>query len=304
MFELIRVFNQVVESGSFSQAANALSMAPSSVARNIDNLEAKLQTTLFKRSTRQLVLTDEGRYFHHQALSLVEEADALVNQMKQSPSQPQGLLRISAFESFGNVFLAPLIPMFLAQYPKVQIELELDNHVVDLNSDNIDLAIRIGTPKDSRLKARKLLTNRTVLVASPQYLKANLAITEPNDLSGHNCLLISQQRQKCHWYFSRENERHKVQVTGNFSSRGGSPILQGALHGSGVLLLSDWMVAPYLKQGTLINILPQWQVSYGEKRSDEIYALYKPSHYPKPHIRAFIDFIVQHLDSIDGLTGE
>jgi len=304
MFELIRVFNQVVESGSFSQAANALSMAPSSVARNIDSLEAKLQTTLFKRSTRKLVLTEEGDYFHRQAISLMEDADALVNQMKQSPDQPQGLLRISAFESFGNVFLAPLIPTFLARYPDVQIELELDNHVVDLNSDNIDLAIRIGTPKDSRLKARKLLTNRTVLVASPQYVSTQPSITQPDDLTEHNCLLISQQRQICHWYFRRDSETHKVQVNGNFSSRGGSPILQGALQGSGVLLLSDWMVNPYLKQGSLIKVLPEWQVSYGEKRSQEIYALYKHSLYPKPHIRAFIDFILEHLDSIDGSADE
>lgn len=304
MFELIRIFNQVVESGSFSQAAQALSMAPSSVARNIDSLESKLQTTLFKRSTRQLVLTDEGEYFHRQAMTLIEDADTLVNQMRQSPSQPSGLLRISAFESFGNVFLATLIPKFLARYPSVRVELELDNNVIDLNSDNVDLAIRIGTPKDSRLKARKLLTNRTLLVASPHYLQTQPPIQQPHDLAEHNCLLISQQRQRCHWYFSRKKETQKIQVSGNFSSRGGSPILQGALQNSGVLLLSDWMVKPYLKEGRLVEVLPEWRASYGENRSDEIYALYKHSHYPKPQIRAFIDFILQHLTMIDGSAEE
>lgn len=304
MLELIRVFNQVVESGSFSQAANALSVAPSSVARNIDSLESKLQTTLFKRSTRQLVLTDEGEYFHRQSMTLMEDADALVSQMRQSPSQPSGLLRISAFESFGNVFLAPLMPKFLAQYPSVRVELELDNNVVDLNSDNVDLAIRIGTPKDSRLKARKLLTNHPLLVASPHYLQAQPTIQHPNDLAEHNCLLISQQRQRCHWFFRRDKESHKVQVSGNFSSRGGSPILHGALQDGGVLLLSDWMVKPYLKDGSLVQVLPEWRASYGENRSDEIYALYKQSHYPKPHIRAFIDFILAHLDTIDDLAGQ
>ncbi|MGD8122378.1 LysR substrate-binding domain-containing protein [Vibrio sp. TRT 2004] len=298
MLDLIRIFNQVVESGSFSQASSVLNMAPSSVARNIDNLEAQLKTTLFRRSTRQLLLTEEGQYFHQQALPLLDNANTLVEEMKKTHRQPEGLLRISAFESFGNIFLAPLIPKFLQQYPKVKVELELDNKVVDLNSENIDIAIRIGSPKDSRLRARKLMTNQTLLVASPDYLNNHPEITAPEDLTDHNCLLISQKRQRSHWHFQCGKLKKQVMVTGNLSSRGGSPVLWGALQGTGVLLLSDWMVKPYLQQGRLVHLLPEWHASYGENRSGEIYALYKTTQYPKPHIRAFIDFILNNLDQI------
>ncbi|EDQ00198.1 LysR family transcriptional regulator [Shewanella benthica] len=163
MLEQIKVFHQVVDSGSFSQAAQVLHMAPSSIARNIDNLEAQLKTTLFKRSTRQLILTEEGRYFYQQSGKLVENADILLAEMRGTQDTPQGLLRISVFESFGNLCLAPIIPEFLQMYPDVQIDLDLDNKLVDLHSDNVDLAIRIGVPQDSGLKARKLLENRTVV---------------------------------------------------------------------------------------------------------------------------------------------
>lgn len=147
MLELLKVFDQVVESGSFSQAGRALNMAPSSVARNIDSLENRIKTTLFKRSTRQLILTEEGQYFYQQSSKILRDSDNLLAEMRGNHGVPEGILRISVFESFGNLCLTPLIPEFLERYPKIQIELELDNKLVDLNSDNVDMAIRIGTHK-------------------------------------------------------------------------------------------------------------------------------------------------------------
>ncbi|WP_076408061.1 LysR family transcriptional regulator [Shewanella sp. UCD-KL12] len=292
MLELIKVFHQVVESGSFSQAGKSLHMAPSSIARNIDSLEAQLTSTLFKRSTRQLSLTEEGSYFYKQSLKLVIDADTLQAEMRGARDTPQGMLRISVFESFGNLCIAPIIPEFLQLYPEVQVELELDNKLVDLHRDNIDLAIRIGVPQDSGLKARKLLTNRTLLTASPNYLKQHNPIVQPNDLHQHNCLLISQQRQINHWFFNRGKTKQKVSVNGNFISKGGSPLMTAALKGGGVLLLSEWMVRPYLDSGELVEVLPQWTVNHWEGGSGEIFAIYKAAQYPKPHIRAFLDFLI------------
>ncbi|MCW8346849.1 LysR family transcriptional regulator [Vibrio sp. ZSDZ65] len=298
MLELIKVFDQVVESGSFSQASKALNMAPSSVARNIDNLEARIKTTLFKRSTRQLILTEEGQYFYQQASQLLHDSNKLLAEMRGNHGVPEGMLRISVFESFGNLCLTPLIPEFLERYPKIHIELELDNNVVDLHSDNIDIAIRIGTPQDSRLKARHLLTNYTSLVASPSYIKQHAPIEKPDDLQDHNCLLISHERQRHYWHFSKKSVNKKVSVKGNLISKGGSPLLYAALQGSGVLLLSDWMLKPYLENNQLVKLLPIWTATHGEQSSGEIFAIYKSTQYPKPHIRAFIDFLVEKLQSM------
>lgn len=295
MLELLKVFDQVVESGSFSQAGRALNMAPSSVARNIDSLENRIKTTLFKRSTRQLILTEEGHYFYQQSSKILRDSDNLLAEMRGNHGVPEGILRISVFESFGNLCLTPLIPEFLERYPKIQIELELDNKLVDLNSDNVDMAIRIGTPQDSRLKARHLLTNYTALVASPAYINTHSPITQPEDLQRHNCLLISHERQRNYWYFHQKSTTRKVMVAGNLISKGGSPLLCAALQGTGVLLLSKWMLKPYLENGQLVELLPSWTATHGELGSGEIFAIYKNTQYPKPHLRVFLDFLLEKL---------
>ncbi|EHT4939436.1 HTH-type transcriptional regulator DmlR [Vibrio vulnificus] len=295
MLELLKVFDQVVESGSFSQAGRALNMAPSSVARNIDSLENRIKTTLFKRSTRQLILTEEGQYFYQQSSKILRDSDNLLAEMRGNHGVPEGILRISVFESFGNLCLTPLIPEFLKRYPKIQIELELDNKLVDLNSDNVDMAIRIGTPQDSRLKARHLLTNYTALVASPAYINTHSPITQPEDLQQHNCLLISHERQRNYWYFRQKSSTRKVMVAGNLISKGGSPLLCAALQGTGVLLLSKWMLKPYLESGQLVELLPSWTATHGELGSGEIFAIYKNTQYPKPHLRVFLDFLLEKL---------
>ncbi|EGR7951869.1 LysR family transcriptional regulator [Vibrio vulnificus] len=295
MLELLKVFDQVVESGSFSQAGRALNMAPSSVARNIDSLENRIKTTLFKRSTRQLILTEEGHYFYQQSSKILRDSDNLLAEMRGNHGVPEGILRISVFESFGNLCLTPLIPEFLERYPKIQIELELDNKLVDLNSDNVDMAIRIGTPQDSRLKARHLLTNYTALVASPAYINTHSPITQPEDLQQHNCLLISHERQRNYWYFRQKSITRKVMVAGNLISKGGSPLLCAALQGTGVLLLSKWMLKPYLESGQLVELLPFWTATHGELGSGEIFAIYKNTQYPKPHLRVFLDFLLEKL---------
>ncbi|HAS6296503.1 TPA: LysR family transcriptional regulator [Vibrio vulnificus] len=295
MLELLKVFDQVVESGSFSQAGRALNMAPSSVARNIDSLENRIKTTLFKRSTRQLILTEEGQYFYQQSSKILRDSDNLLAEMRGNHGVPEGILRISVFESFGNLCLTPFIPEFLERYPKIQIELELDNKLVDLNSDNVDMAIRIGTPQDSRLKARHLLTNYTALVASPAYINTHSPITQPEDLQQHNCLLISHERQRNYWYFRQKSITRKVMVAGNLISKGGSPLLCAALQGTGVLLLSKWMLKSYLESGQLVELLPSWTATHGELGSGEIFAIYKNTQYPKPHLRVFLDFLLEKL---------
>ncbi|OZS44443.1 LysR family transcriptional regulator [Photobacterium sanguinicancri] len=297
MLNQIRILAQVVESGSFSKAGLALNMAPSSISRSIDSLEHTLQSTLFRRSTRSVSLTEEGEYFYQESIKLLFDANKLISEMKGDRAEPQGMLRISVFESFGNLVLAPLLPRFLAQYPKVKVEIDLDNHMVDLHSENIDIAIRIGTPQDSNLKARKLMPNLTSLVATPEYLAAHPEIKQPEDLQHHNCLLISHARQRNYFYFSNDTEQRRVPVSGNLASRGGSPLLSAALCGSGVLLLSTWMVEPYLKSQQLVEVLPIWTARSSEHDSGEIFAVYKGMEYPKPHIRAWLDFLVKELTS-------
>lgn len=295
MLNFIRVFIKVTEAGSFSKAGEVLNMAPSSVARNIDNLEQELNVTLFKRSTRKLVLTEEGQQFLGGAEKLLFDADELKASMNQVNQAPEGVLRISAFESFGRLVVSPLLPEFLARYPGIKVEINLDNQLVDLSRDNVDLGIRVGQPVDSSLRARKLLKNKTWICASPEYFERHPRPETPEDLKDHNCFILCQDRQRYYWHFKRNKETAKIQVQGNLSSKGGTPLLEAAIHGGGIVQMSQWMLLDYVIDGKLEICLPDWQSSLQEGSNGEVYAVYLGNKYMRPAVRVFIDYLVEKL---------
>ena len=297
MLNSIRIFVKVAEKGNFSRAAAVLSMAPSSITRSIDKLEVELGVTLFKRSTRQLILTEKGAVFLQGASRLLADADILLSSVRQVSQEPEGVIRVSVFESFGRMHVSSLLPKFLNQYPKVKIEIELDNRVVDLGAENVDLAIRIGKPADSGLKARVLLSNHTLVCASPDYLRHHGKPQDPDDLSHHNCLLLNQDRQRTLWHFKKGRSIRKVHVQGNLASRGGTPLLEAALSGVGVVQLSNWMVSDDVKQGRLVVCLPDWESFLNEESSGEVYVVYQNNKFPNPIIRLLIDYLVENTHS-------
>ena len=295
MLEAIKTFTAVVECGSFSAAARALGISPSAVSRQIDNLESQLAAKLLQRSTRQLVLTEAGQRFLEGARLLLADCNNLIASVQPAQQVIQGNLRISVFESFGRRQLCPLIADFLSLHPEVNVEVLLDNQVADLYRDKIDLAVRIGRPADSRLKARKLLSNRMRVCASPEYLAQHAPISQPQQLREHNCLALGQPRQLTWWHFARHGEQEKVLVKGNLHSVGGTPLLAGALRGIGVTLLASWMVAPHLASGELTVMLNDWEAALHESGSGDIYAVFLPDPHMKPALRALIDFLAAAL---------
>ncbi len=298
MLTLIRTFIKVADLGSFSKAAQVLNLAPSSVTRSINKLEAELDVRLFKRSTRALVLTEEGNQFYERAEKLLEDADGLISSMQGTRSEPEGSLRISSFEGFGRAFISPLLPEFLSRYPKLKVEIELDNQIIDLNSENVDLGIRIGLPADSSLNARLLLANKTLLCASPSYLEQHGAPEKPEDLMEHNCLILNRDRQRTYWHFRNSHTDYKkIAVAGNLTSKGGTPLLAAAVNHGGIVLISSWMVKDLMSEGKLVQCLPDWQSSLFEESSGVIYAVYQGNKYLKPSLRVFIDFLVEKLAS-------
>lgn len=294
MFDRMRIFVKVAESGSFSSAAKQLHMAPSSISRNIDSLEAELGVTLFVRSTRNLTLTEKGKDFLNGTRDILDTAQELILATKSEASEPEGTLRVSTFESFGRIHVSEWIASFVQLHPSIKIDFELDNNVVDLITSEIDLAIRIGQPADSNLRARRLASNRTILCAAPSYLAENAAPKTPKDIVHHNCLALSHKRQQTHWHFRRGIEREKVMVTGNIRSSGGTPLLIAALKGRGITLLSHWMIAEHINSGELVPLLTDWFPSLYPESDGEIFAVYPNQKYMKPLLRAFID----HLSSM------
>ncbi len=295
MLEAIRVFIKSAECGSFSKAGIVLSMSPSSVSRKIDKLEKDLAIKLFKRSTRQLVLTDSGQDFLERATKVMSDLEAAFMAVRPEPKVIAGDLRISVFESFGRLCIGPVISDFLNQHPKLRLELLLDNQLSDLYKDDINLAIRIGSPKDSRLKARKLVENKMLLCASPHYLAQYGVPTRPQDLVEHNCLVLSRSRHMVCWYFRQGKKAVKVQVRGNLTSIGGSPLLDASLRGVGLAMLPEWMLTPALQSGALISVLEDWKPDLYKGGSGGVYAVYVDDPSTKPVIRSFIDHLLATL---------
>ncbi|MGK0291260.1 MAG: DNA-binding transcriptional LysR family regulator [bacterium] len=295
MLNLIRVFIKVVELGSFSKAGNVLNMAPSSVARNIDSLENELQATLLTRSTRQLALTKEGIIFLEGASKLISDAEALQLSLKPNREEPEGIIKVSVFEGFGRTQICPILPEFLERYPKVKVEISLDDRVVDLLSEDVDLAIRVGKPVDSNLKARILLSNQTSICASPSYLEQYGIPQKPSDLKKHNCLLFGRYRQKVYWHFRKKKDYQKIEVQGNLISRGGTPLIESAIRGVGIIQLSHWMISDAIQEQKLVICLPDWDSSLYENTSGYIYAVYKEDKYAKPVTKVLVDFLVEKI---------
>lgn len=296
MLRKIRVFIKVVEHGSLSGASNALDIAPSSVSRSIANLEQEVGATLILRNTRSISLTPQGIVFYEGAKGLVSNADQLILQTKVETGHSTGQLKISIFESFGRLHACDWVAEFLSLYPDTEIDLDLDNDPVDMLSEGIDLAIRIGRPADSSLKFRRLLSNQVILCAAPEYIKKVGTPETPSDLKHHNCLTLNNQRQRTYWYFSEgEQAPSKIHVIGNLSSKGGTPLLTAACKGLGVVMLASWMVQESIEQGKLVPLLENWHASLHPNTSGDIYALYPSQAFITPMLRLFIDFMVEKV---------
>ena len=290
MLDRIRILAQVVESGSFSRAARALNQAPSSVTRAIDALEQQLGIPLFKRSTRQLVLTEQGAYFLARSLPLLEEADQLVQSLQPLSVAPEGPLRVSVFESFGASWLSPRLPDFLARYPGVRLEVALDNRMVDLDAENVDVAVRIGELPDSSLQAVRVGRVRRVLVAAPAYLKAQGVPQRPEDLARHAIVSASGVTPVSEWRFNDAGKPLLQRMQPRMRTTTNDSAIAAAVAGLGVTRLLSYQVASHVRSGALQVLLEDF-----EPAPLPVHVVHHEGRRATQKVRAFIDLAVDML---------
>src|SRR5688572_28999725 len=216
-FQQMAVFAKVVGAGSLSAAARELGLSPALVSRKLAALEARLGVRLINRTTRSLHLTDEGASYYEacsRVLAEVDEADAAV---AAGRVEPQGVLRVALPASFGHVHVAPRIPEFAAQYPKVRLALSLSDRSVNVIEEGFDLAVRIAELEDSSLAARRLAPNRRVVVASPEYLHRHGAPRSPAELAQHNCVTTAADFAMTWDYRAPDGSAGSVRVSGRYA---------------------------------------------------------------------------------------
>ena len=282
---LVQTFVAVVEHHSFARAAHALGITPSSVSRFIKTLERQLGATLLNRTTRAMSLTESGkRYFAecHQALSQLTQAADMV---RDEQTLPYGALVVSAPVALGHTHLVPYLSEFLAAYPQVQLDLHLTDDYVDLVSEGIMLAFRIGRMKDSSLIAHKLLENRRILVAAPAYLKKRGVPEVPEDLYQHECIVSSASQDGVLWRLFSAGEERTLAPKGSVKVDNADAARRLCMDAHGIAFHSAVTMAAAIDAGELVQILPQWT-----GRETGVYCV-RPNRRIGPAAQGLLDFL-------------
>lgn len=287
--EDLMAFLAVAESESFSKASVKEGIQIATLSRAIARLEKQLDTTLFNRTTRKLVMTEEGVVFKgyvQQALNTLELGQ---QHLLSHQTEPVGKLRIDAAFAFMIHQLVPLLPEFRKCYPKVELELTTNDTVVDLLDNKVDVAIRIGDLKDSTLHARVLGQSPLMLVASPDYLQANGTPTHSRQLSEHTLIGFSHASHLNNWYLKDPNNALNFEL----KASSGEVIKQLCVNGMGITALSYYMIHKELEDGTLVEVLPN--AIHHPNRRESIQAVYYKQSALASRISLFLDFIQDKL---------
>ncbi|MFB3100246.1 MAG: LysR family transcriptional regulator [Gammaproteobacteria bacterium] len=291
----MRVFARVVEAGSFSEAGRQLGLAPSSVSRQINELEDSLGALLFQRTTRKLSLTEAGELYYERTTSIVTEVDEAKLAISQLDGTPTGILRLNVHGSLSRRYIVPIVVAFQEKFPRVEIVLLASDQVLDMIEHRIDLTIRLGVLKDSSLVARKIGSGRRVLCASTAYLDNTDPPKSTADLALHNCLTFRENPGSNIWKFKNSNGvLSEVSVTGNLYANDGESLVAAAAMGHGIILVPEWLVNCELREGTLQEILTNYTTT---PKETPMYALYPRQRHLPPKVRAFIDFIVERFSN-------
>ncbi|TIH07155.1 LysR family transcriptional regulator [Pseudomonas leptonychotis] len=283
-------FVHVVDSGSISAAAEQLTQTPSGVSRALSRLEEKLDVTLLRRTTRRLELTEEGQAFLVQARRIVDAVEDAEEQMKVRRQKPAGRLRVNAAAPFMLHAVVPLVSGFRAQYPQIQLELHSSEQIIDLLEQRTDIAIRIGTLRDSTLHARPLCTSRLRILASPAYLKARGTPQSVEELSGHSLLGFTQPDSLNQWPL-RHALGDSLSINPSVSASSGETLRQLALAGGGIVCLADFMTDADRARGDLVQLLLRDTVEVRQP----IHAVYYRNTALASRITCFLDYLSMHI---------
>lgn len=282
----ITAFVQAADAGGFTLAAEKLGLSKSGIAKSVSRLEERLGVRLFNRTTRRFALTSEGQSFYEtcvRVLAELENAEAALNEQRL---RPRGRLRVDLPVVFGRRWVVPILLDISARYPELSVEVSLTDRRIDPIEEGIDLVIRIGDLDDSStLVARRLGIQKSVLCASPAYLERHGYPSSLDELDDHACIVFGRGGQTLPWWFvDGKGVPFAKSVKGQLACNHSDAICDAVLADRGIALLSTWLIADHLREGRLIQILPNI-----ETRGFPIYALWPHARHLAPKVRVVVD---------------
>ena len=297
LLDNMRVFVRVVEQDSMSAAGRLLRLSPAVVSHRIQALESHLGVRLLNRTTRRVQPTDQGLAFYQACQDVLAAVERAENVVAGAGGTPQGSLRITAPLGFTRRVLAPPVPEFQHLHPKVTLQLRCSEHLIDLLTESVDLAVRMAILSDSSLISRKIVDCERLLCAAPAYLSEHGTPDRPEDLLDHNCLLLRfPGSQQFRWTLQTQDGPKSFSVQGRFDADDGDVLTGWALEGRGIVLKPLWEVAGSLRDGSLVPVLPDFP-----PEPVALSVLYPHRRLLPARVKAFADFAVARFaEEIEG----
>jgi LysR family transcriptional activator of dmlA len=289
----LRVYVETARRANFARAAEALGASAAYVTKRIRVLEQILGVKLFHRSTRKVVVTEEGERIYQWAQQILDSVDGMVAEVGAGRAEPRGTLRVCSSFGFGRNIVAPAISQLTARYPQLNVRFEVFDRLVDITSEGFDLDVRVGDEIAPHLIARRLASNHRVLCAAPSYLERRGTPRALGELSSHDCLIIKERDHPFGVWRLRNGAREEViKVTGPLSSNNGEIVVQWAVDGRGIVLRSLWDVAPLLESGRLVQILPD------HMQEANVWAVYPSKLGNSAKLRVCVDWLEESLQAL------
>lgn len=284
--EDLRVFLAVARQSSFAAAADQLHASTGYVSKRIRVLETVLGVKLLHRTTRRVSVTEDGERVFHWAQRVLDDVDQLMQEVSITRSSPRGLLRVSSSFGFGRNIVGPMVSRLVERHAGLQVRLEVFDRLVDVASEGFDLDVRVGDEIAPHLIARRLADNHRLLCAAPAYLARRGTPRTLSELANHDCLVIKERDHPFGvWRLRAGAQECTAKVTGPLSTNNGELAVQWAVDGRGIVLRSQWDVGPLLRDGRLVNLLPDW------RQEANIWAVYPSRLGNSAKVRVCVEFL-------------
>ena len=288
---LMETFVRVVETGNFSAVAREERSTQSAISKQVQALETMLGAKLLVRSTRSHSLTEAGKRYYERCLQVLDTLEEARVEIQRTENEISGVLRVAAPVSFGRLHIVPRLKGFFERYPRLKIDLQLDDGFVDLVVGGIDLAFRVGELKDSRLIARRIGTAHRAVLAAPDYLARHGEPQHPDDLRDHQCIVYTGLANLNEWRFEDEDGgQHTVRIKGNLQSNSSEAIRQAIIEGIGICYTPQWVYGDDIRAGRVKPILTRYRAP-----PLPLNVVFQPARRPSIKISHFVSFFAEEF---------
>lgn len=280
-------FAAVVEAGSFTGAATRLGITKAVISQQVARLEREFRTTLLTRTTRKVVPTDAGRTLHQRCILILKEAGDAFAELAELAAEPSGTLRLTAPLDYGISALVPVIAEFTRRYPQCKVDAVLSDQSLDMTSNQLELAIRVGWLTDLNVQARQIGSFRQMLVVAASWRRHVARLKEPQEVSALPFVANTALRDPTHWSFSRNAaEQQSIAVNPVISLDATLAVRETVRQGAGFSILPDFTVEDDLASGRLLHVLPQWELPSGG-----IFAVFPTARFRPAKVLAFVEMV-------------